>query len=273
LDQTAPQARVCVNLACGPTYVDGWHNLDYNAVPGAVTRANLLGRLPFADGSAGVLYSSHFLEHVPTDRLPGLLAECHRILRPGGWLRLCLPDLAAHCRAYLEMRDGSNDRLAEFVILALIDQCVRLRRGGALGDFYRGLDNLPAGDRATIERYMGAQRPGVSGKRTARDKLRSLELRAERLYCRAVVALLPRAFRQQNVSFTSVGERHMWMYDHVTLGGKLADAGFTGITRHRHDSSDIADFPLKPLDVSEDGSPRKGELSMYLEARNATVER
>ena len=39
-------------------------------------------RLPFADGSFDGLIHSEVIEHLPDD--PAILAECHRVLRPGG---------------------------------------------------------------------------------------------------------------------------------------------------------------------------------------------
>jgi dolichol-phosphate mannosyltransferase len=47
-------------------------------------------RLPFADGSFDGLIHSEVIEHIPDD--PAILAECHRVLRPGGILVLGTPD-------------------------------------------------------------------------------------------------------------------------------------------------------------------------------------
>jgi dolichol-phosphate mannosyltransferase len=47
-------------------------------------------RLPFADGSFDGLIHSQVIEHVADD--PAILAECHRVLRPGGVLVLGTPD-------------------------------------------------------------------------------------------------------------------------------------------------------------------------------------
>ena len=37
----------------------------------------------------------HVLEHLPADAWPALLADFHRVLRPGGVLRLAVPDYGA----------------------------------------------------------------------------------------------------------------------------------------------------------------------------------
>jgi SAM-dependent methyltransferase len=63
------------------------------AFAGTAGRADFLAdasALPLADDSLDYLCSSHVLEHLP-DPL-GALHEWHRVLRPGGWLYLVVPD-------------------------------------------------------------------------------------------------------------------------------------------------------------------------------------
>ena len=130
-----------VNLACGTVFVDGddWQNLDFSPAGPAVRRANLLARLPLADGSADAVYSSHFLEHIPREQVPGFLRECRRVLRAGGIIRLVTPDLENICRAYLAARETGEEDKANLVVLELVDQCVRRRTGGLLGQELRRL--------------------------------------------------------------------------------------------------------------------------------------
>jgi len=54
---------------------------------------NLVNGIPLDDESADIVYSSHFLEHLTKDDGVSFLSECHRILKPGGLLRLLTPDL------------------------------------------------------------------------------------------------------------------------------------------------------------------------------------
>jgi len=68
---------------------------------------------PFADGSVKEIYASHVLEHLShrTD-LRIALKEFHRVLAPGGMLRVSVPDLAFLCEQFLEpsldVRDQFN---------------------------------------------------------------------------------------------------------------------------------------------------------------------
>jgi SAM-dependent methyltransferase len=57
-----------------------FHNLEYG--------------LPFADQCADAIYSSHFIEHLTKQDSAHLLAEAFRVLKPGGLVRIGVPNLA-----------------------------------------------------------------------------------------------------------------------------------------------------------------------------------
>ena len=142
-----------INLACGNVFVsgDGWENLDYSARGAAVQQADLLGRLPLSDHCAALVYSSHFLEHVPRDMVIGFLEECYRVLEPNGVIRLVLPDLEELCKAYLHYRKLGEHKKADFVVIQIIDQCVRRAPGGELGRIYRELRSSCSSDSQFLE--------------------------------------------------------------------------------------------------------------------------
>ncbi|MCD8350256.1 MAG: methyltransferase domain-containing protein [Planctomycetaceae bacterium] len=82
-----------VNLACGTIVLDGWDNLDYEQRVDGVINCDLTKRLPYETGSVGEILTSHFLEHLKlrTQAVP-FLAECARVLQPGGLLSIIVPD-------------------------------------------------------------------------------------------------------------------------------------------------------------------------------------
>ncbi|MBL8023285.1 MAG: methyltransferase domain-containing protein [Elusimicrobia bacterium] len=56
--------------------------------------------LPFENNSLENVYSSHFLEHLNSNDGLVLLKEIHRVLRPKGRVRICVPDLEYVFRLY-----------------------------------------------------------------------------------------------------------------------------------------------------------------------------
>jgi predicted SAM-dependent methyltransferase len=63
--------------------------------------------LPFADNSGDFIYSSHLHEHLFRSDGQQLLREAFRVLRPGGILRICVPDLAHAIELF---RTGQTER-------------------------------------------------------------------------------------------------------------------------------------------------------------------
>lgn len=93
---------VKVHLGAGDHRLDGWINVDL--VRGAAdVLADLTTALPFRTASVELLHSEDLLEHLDDDAGKQLLRECHRVLRPGGVMRLLTPDLRAIIeRVYLQ---------------------------------------------------------------------------------------------------------------------------------------------------------------------------
>jgi SAM-dependent methyltransferase len=50
--------------------------------------------IPLPDESVDRLLSEHFIEHIRENEIQALLAECYRVLKPGGLFRVSCPDYA-----------------------------------------------------------------------------------------------------------------------------------------------------------------------------------
>lgn len=272
-----------LNLACGTSFIAdrNWINVDFSPASIQVRRLNLLDRLPFPDQHFQVIYSSHFLEHVPVDKVQLLLQDWLRLLTPGGRIRLVLPDFQILARRYLELRESSHHQEADAVLTLAVDQCVRRYSGGALKDLYRKL----AMEGQSLSRSILSELDGVdfgdssgqvgNAKPTRlsiyKRMLRALSpgginFRRRKWQMQIALALLPEGFAEQNISFADIGELHQWLWDDHQLSCQLAKAGFAGIERFSASTSGITGFPCFPLDLTERGLPRKGSQSMVIEA-------
>jgi SAM-dependent methyltransferase len=83
---------VVVNLGCGGRKKPGQIGIDRYRDSHADIIAELAEGIPLADGSADEVVAEHVLEHVPD--LVRLMEEIHRVLVPGGVLRLEVPYFA-----------------------------------------------------------------------------------------------------------------------------------------------------------------------------------
>jgi len=175
------------------------------------------------------------------------------------------------------MRAAGEHEKADFVVLEMIDQCVRRDTGGELGSFYRHLSVQPDANAALMINYI-RERTGENlrasaasgqnaGGGTLRSVLNALRSRIERYWIRLCLLALPAAFRAQNVSLAAVGERHHWLWDYHQLKAALEAAGFEAVQRRSANTSAVSDFPFQPLDLDAEGRPRKGAESIFLEAQ------
>ncbi len=65
---------------------------------------NLKYGIPLRDSSVDFIYASHMLHHLYRDDALKLLREAIRVLKPGGTMRIAVPDLELIVRLYLEGR-------------------------------------------------------------------------------------------------------------------------------------------------------------------------
>ena len=129
---------VRINFGCGGSPTDGYINIDnspsiviskapnflihflykvgiigeknYNYIRfcklNSIVYGSAVSRLLFQDCSVDLIYSSHMLEHLEKNNAKKFLAETLRVLKPGGFLRIAVPDLNLIVKNYLETQDG-----------------------------------------------------------------------------------------------------------------------------------------------------------------------
>lgn len=73
-----------------------------------IRQADAACRIPHAAGSVDAIYASHMLEHLDRAGARAFLAECRRVLKPGGILRLAVQDLRNAAYQYLRLSDADG---------------------------------------------------------------------------------------------------------------------------------------------------------------------
>jgi len=92
--------EVKLHFGCGQRILPGWVNIDGWFFPGIDLQTDLRQALPLSDSSCRLIFTEHVFEHLDADyRLP-VLREFLRVLRPGGTLRIVVPDCQQFVDAY-----------------------------------------------------------------------------------------------------------------------------------------------------------------------------
>ncbi|HWW77720.1 MAG TPA: methyltransferase domain-containing protein [Pyrinomonadaceae bacterium] len=179
-----PREGLCVNLGCGPAPLEGWVNLDIARGPRVDVVWDLRRGLPFGDGSCEAVFGEHVIEHLSREDAGRLAAECLRVLRAGGVLRLSTPDAGRFLRSYAG--DGEFLRHPAFPteVESPIDRVnVMMREGGQHLWAYDGDSLLSLLRRAGFAEAV-EQQFGVS----AHPRMRNIDMEArafESLYVEA----------------------------------------------------------------------------------------
>lgn len=96
----ASGVEIKLHLGCGEVRLPGWVNVDLVGTGGADFIWDLARPLPFPDGSISAIFHEHLLEHLTYWQGLYLFQECRRLLKPGGVLRLGVPDFGRYARDY-----------------------------------------------------------------------------------------------------------------------------------------------------------------------------
>jgi predicted SAM-dependent methyltransferase len=96
---------------------EGYISVDLNPPPGEWTvKHDLTKPIPLPNGSVTRIHTEDFLEHITAEQIKALLAECYRLLAPGGMMRIGVPDYNnPKDRPYLQR--GSDKRYPGHVTL------------------------------------------------------------------------------------------------------------------------------------------------------------
>jgi len=90
---------VKINLGCGwRNFGKDWHHVDggdYDHLD-----SHDIFNLPFEDNSIDLLYASHVIEYFPRNVIVGILDNWRSKLKPGGKLRLAVPDFEVMSNLY-----------------------------------------------------------------------------------------------------------------------------------------------------------------------------
>jgi len=108
-----PDGFIKLHLGCGTAYKEEWINIDNNSdnnIEKLDINYDLRKPLPFPDNSVDFIYNEHFLEHLTVEEGIAAIKGFYRVLKPGGVMRIAMPDLEKTVYAYLDENWEKNSK-------------------------------------------------------------------------------------------------------------------------------------------------------------------
>lgn len=278
-----------LNLGCGQRFCGNtsWTNIDFNSADGRVIAHDLRQKLPFDDNRFDAVYHSHVLEHFTRGDGQQFISECWRVLKPGGVLRVAVPDGAQICRLYLEalakLEAGESEWQGRYdwMMLELYDQTVRTFSGGEMANYLSRHEVLD--EDFIIARIGNVGREIMESARKEEGKIETfLPSRSPvwRRWVRRIKGAPAQWRRQLKMALLSERERealavglfrlggevHQWMYDGHSLRRLLESSRFVDVQRCAATESRIENWDTYYLDVDPNGVEH-APSSVYMEGR------
>lgn len=89
-----------LNLGCGTDYQEGYVNVDMYSDSQVDARFDI-SAVPYEDNSVDEIRAYHVIEHFDYKQAHLVLKEWHRVLKPGGTIRIETPDFLESCKDFI----------------------------------------------------------------------------------------------------------------------------------------------------------------------------
>lgn len=107
--------KVLVNLGCGAQSGPEYINVDVVPAPHIHHVHDVKVLEMFSSESVDLLYASHIMEHIPRHELDAVIVEWRRVLKPGGVLRISVPDFDNLLKIYNASGNDIESILAQLL--------------------------------------------------------------------------------------------------------------------------------------------------------------
>ncbi len=96
-----------LHLGCDKRYIPDFVHVDLADFSHIDHRHDVRTLPMFTDHAADLIYACHIIEYFDRSEVLNVLQEWHRVIKPGGILRLAMPDFAALAEIYTKHQDLS----------------------------------------------------------------------------------------------------------------------------------------------------------------------
>ena len=94
-----------LHLGCGTKHIEDYINIDIRYLPGVAEVNNIRFLRNYKENTVDEIYACHVLEHFGRWEYKEVIKRWFEILKPGGKLRLAVPNFNSICEYYLKTSD------------------------------------------------------------------------------------------------------------------------------------------------------------------------
>jgi predicted SAM-dependent methyltransferase len=139
-----------LHVGAGTVLLPGWLNTDRDPNPEGGVYLDATRRFPLPDSSFHYVYSEHTIEHFTYAQGQSMLAECHRVLRPGGRIRLATPDLEKMVSLVVRAEEDAQRHYIRWATDTFLDASRGYRSSHVINNAFRGWGHKFIYDDATL---------------------------------------------------------------------------------------------------------------------------
>jgi len=135
--QTHSERRL--QLGAGSNLHEGWLNTDVVDFKrkNEVVYLDARQHFPLPDNSFDAVFTEHMIEHLTYADGLACLRECHRVLRPGGRVRIATPSLSRLVALYEEQQSELQQRYVRWATDSFVEHASAYLPGFVVNNFFR----------------------------------------------------------------------------------------------------------------------------------------
>jgi predicted SAM-dependent methyltransferase len=140
-----------LQLATSNNLLPGWLNTDIALNHDDIVYLDATKRFPLVDNTFDCIMAEHMIEHVEYRAAQGMLAECYRVLKPGGWLRIATPDLRVLLALYNTEKTDPQRHYIDWAVTRFMPETRDCKDVFVINNFFRAWGHCFLYDQATLQ--------------------------------------------------------------------------------------------------------------------------
>jgi predicted SAM-dependent methyltransferase len=140
-----------LQVGAGYNILKGWLNTDVYPKSREVFFLDAAKPFPFEEGTFDYIFSEHLIEHLTYNDGLFMLSECHRVLKPGGRIRIATPDLETLTGLHIPEKSDLQQRYIKCIIDTYLPEMCVYRDSFVINNAFRNWGHQFIYDQATLQ--------------------------------------------------------------------------------------------------------------------------